>query len=156
MFCEQVLQKPTIANFYFCTSQKNSRGWKFWIKTVEEWYYPCSESKGADQLRIYCEADLRLCFRICRLMVFPCGGLIMITTSSSYYVPYHNKHMENVLLDILSTPCPKQTFKVSSDQEWVQTLHRYCLRGENWNIIKTRPCYIQICSRLVKIEKKIS
>ena len=28
-------------------------------------YYPCSENKGADQLRGYREADLRLCFRIC-------------------------------------------------------------------------------------------
>ena len=37
-------------------------------------YYPCSENKGADQLRGYREADLRLCFRICRLLVFPCGG----------------------------------------------------------------------------------
>ena len=37
-------------------------------------YYPCSEDKGADQLRSYCEADLRLCFRLCRLLVFPCGG----------------------------------------------------------------------------------
>ena len=26
--------------------------------------YPSSENKGADQLRSYCEADLRLCFRI--------------------------------------------------------------------------------------------
>ena len=25
-------------------------------------YYPSSENKGADQLRSYCEADLRLCF----------------------------------------------------------------------------------------------
>ena len=30
-------------------------------------YYPSSENKGADQLRSYREADLRLCFRICRL-----------------------------------------------------------------------------------------
>ena len=28
-------------------------------------YYLCSENKGADQLRSYCEADLRLCFRLC-------------------------------------------------------------------------------------------
>ena len=28
-------------------------------------YYPSSKNKGADQLRGYCEADLRLCFRIC-------------------------------------------------------------------------------------------
>ena len=37
-------------------------------------YYPCSENKGADQLRGHREADLRLCFRLCRLLVFPCGG----------------------------------------------------------------------------------
>ena len=37
-------------------------------------YYPSSENKGADQLRSYCEADLRLCFRLGRLLVFPCGG----------------------------------------------------------------------------------
>ena len=41
---------------------------------MEELYYPCSENKGADQLRSYCKADLRLCFRLCRLLVFPCGG----------------------------------------------------------------------------------
>ena len=33
-----------------------------------------NENKGADQLRGYREADLRLCFRICRLLVFPWGG----------------------------------------------------------------------------------
>ena len=37
-------------------------------------YYPCSENKGADQLRGYREADLRLCFRICKLLVFSCTG----------------------------------------------------------------------------------
>ena len=51
-------------------SQKMARDWKFWIKKVEELYYPCSENKGADQLRGYREADLRLCFRLCRLLVF--------------------------------------------------------------------------------------
>ena len=29
-------------------------------------YYLCSENKGADQLRGYREADLRLCFRVCK------------------------------------------------------------------------------------------
>ena len=29
-------------------------------------YYPSSGNKGADQLRGYREADLRLCFRICK------------------------------------------------------------------------------------------
>ena len=52
-------------------AQKMARGLKFWIGKVEELYYPCSENKGADQLRGYREADLRLCFRLCRLLVFP-------------------------------------------------------------------------------------
>ena len=37
-------------------------------------HYPSSENKGDDQLRGYREADLRLCFRICRLLVFPWDG----------------------------------------------------------------------------------
>ena len=38
-------------------------------------YYPYSENKGADQLRGYREADLRLCFRICKRLVFSRRGL---------------------------------------------------------------------------------
>ena len=52
-------------------AQKMARGLKFWIKIEEELYYPYSENKGSDQLRGYREADLRLCFRLCRLLVFP-------------------------------------------------------------------------------------
>ena len=37
-------------------------------------YYPCSENKDADQLRGYREADLRLCFRLCKLLVFSRTG----------------------------------------------------------------------------------
>ena len=51
-------------------SQKQARSLKFRIKEEEEMYYPCSENKGADQLCGYHEADLRLCFCICRLLVF--------------------------------------------------------------------------------------
>ena len=47
-----------------------ARGLKFRIQKVEGMYYPCSENKGADQLRGYREADLRLCFRICKKPVF--------------------------------------------------------------------------------------
>ena len=50
--------------------QKMARGLKFWIKKVEGLYYLCSENKGADQLRGYREADLRLYFRICKTLVF--------------------------------------------------------------------------------------
>ena len=75
------VRKPTIwvptrsDTNQFVQSQKMVGGWKFWTKKVEKLYYPCSENKGrADQLRSHCEADLRLCFRLCKLSVFPCGG----------------------------------------------------------------------------------
>ena len=68
------MEKPTI---WFPTrsdtnwpvqAQKRARSLKFWIYVEEELYYPSSENKGADQLR---EADLRLCFHLCKLLVFP-------------------------------------------------------------------------------------
>ena len=40
--------------------QKEARSLKFWSLVEEELYYPSSENKGADQLRGYREADLRL------------------------------------------------------------------------------------------------
>ena len=46
-------------------SQKQARSLKFRIKKVEELYYLCSENIGA---------DLRLCFCLARLLVFPCSG----------------------------------------------------------------------------------
>ena len=60
---------PTQSGLY-----SHSRRWleaeKFQIYVVEGLYYPYSENKGADQLRSYCAADLRLCFRICKKPVF--------------------------------------------------------------------------------------
>ena len=70
------MRKPT---FWFPTwsdtnqavqLQKMARGLKFKIKKVEGLDYLCSENKGADQLRGYREADLRLCFRLCKMLVF--------------------------------------------------------------------------------------
>ena len=70
------MRKPS---FWFSTrsdtnravqSQKMARGLKFGIEKVEGSYNLCSENKGADQLRGYREADLRLCFRICKMLVF--------------------------------------------------------------------------------------
>ena len=55
-------------------SQKQARSLKFLIYVEKEMYYPSSENKGADQLRGYREADLCLCFRLCKLMVFSRGG----------------------------------------------------------------------------------
>ena len=50
--------------------QKMARNWEFLIWVVDELYYLCSENKGADQLRGYREADLLLCFRIYKSLVF--------------------------------------------------------------------------------------
>ena len=47
-----------------------ARGLKFRIYKVEGLYYLCSEYKSADQLRGYREADLGLCFRIFKMLVF--------------------------------------------------------------------------------------
>ena len=43
-----------------------ARGLKFCILEVEVLYYPSSENKG--------DADLRLCFRICKILVFSRRG----------------------------------------------------------------------------------
>ena len=48
-------------------------------------YYPSSENKGADQLRGDREADLRLCFRICKMFGFSrSGSFVMIGLSHHY------------------------------------------------------------------------
>ena len=41
-------------------SQQMARGLKFCTYVEEGWYYPRSQNKGADHLRYYREADLRL------------------------------------------------------------------------------------------------
>ena len=46
-------------------------------------YYPCSENKDADQLRGHREADLRLCFRLCKLLVFSCTGSCTIRVAKT-------------------------------------------------------------------------
>ena len=51
-------------------SQKKSRILKFCLLVEKEFYYLCSENKGADQLHSFCEAVLCLCFRIGKNPVF--------------------------------------------------------------------------------------
>ena len=50
--------------------QKLAGGLKFRIYEVEGLYYQCSENKDADQLHCYRKADLHLCFRISKMLVF--------------------------------------------------------------------------------------
>ena len=52
--------------------QKQATSLKFGILEKEGLCY--LRNKNADQLCSYCTADLRLCFRICRLLVFSCRG----------------------------------------------------------------------------------
>ena len=49
----------------------------------EELYYPCSENKGADQLRSYCEADLRLLFSPMQIVGFPMWWLKYMSYESA-------------------------------------------------------------------------
>ena len=67
-------------------------------------YYPCSENKGADQLRGYREADLRLCFRIRKNPVFSrCGSCHSPPLTGSL-------NCQPVLIMEMSIfLCPKQT-----------------------------------------------
>ena len=54
--------------------KKQSRGLKFWLYVEEILDYPSSENKGAGQLCSYCTADLLLCFRIGKYLVYSCFG----------------------------------------------------------------------------------
>ena len=59
---------------------------KFCIKVVEELYYLYSENKGADQLRGYREADLRLCLCICKKPVFSRRGSYIFVQVTKFVV----------------------------------------------------------------------
>ena len=65
---DQVRHKPG------CTATEDSQRLEISVYIEEGLYYPYSEDKGADQLRGYREADLRLCFRICKKPVFSRRG----------------------------------------------------------------------------------
>ena len=54
--------------------QKMARDLEFQTKENEGLHYLCRENKGADQLRCYCAADLRICFHICKNQGFSCRG----------------------------------------------------------------------------------
>ena len=62
-------------------------------------YDLCRENKGADQLRGYREADLRLCFRICKKPVFSRRGSFQIQcikiAKGSFNKLHMNDHLQN-------------------------------------------------------------
>ena len=74
-------------------SLKQARSWKFWIYLEEGLNH-----QGAEHLGSYCEADLRLCFNICGLMVFSRGGsFVCYMDTFSLWYRYSNlsRHMGN-------------------------------------------------------------
>ena len=90
------------------------RGFKFRILEVEGLYYPCSENKGADQLRGHREADLRLCFRMYAKSRFSHKEAHMIYTPSGFKVLAiygHGSHVGPEILyifNIFVPPLPKK------------------------------------------------
>ena len=70
--CEKtsVLVSDLVRHKPGCPATENARGLKFRILEVEGLYFLCSKNKDADQLRGYREADLRLCLRMCKNLVF--------------------------------------------------------------------------------------
>ena len=66
-------------------------------------YYLCSENKGADQLRRYHEADLRLCFRICKSRFSHNEALIFQVQSGNLQAMYPGSK-QNGGIPIIVTP----------------------------------------------------
>ena len=62
-------------------------------------YYPNGENKGADQLRSYREAGLRLLFCIYKLLVFSCGGSIYKITFDCM-VEYLGNYKQNFRIEV--------------------------------------------------------
>ena len=76
-------------------------------------YYPSSENKGADQLRGYREADLRLCFRLGKNLVFSrCGSFVKAQIQNPGYFPYP--------LYTAGTETQNPAFPSEKLGEWVQ------------------------------------
>ena len=66
MDSDQVLHEPGCA-----ATEDGYRGLKFVMYEVVVLYYPSRENKGTDQLHgKECEADLCLCFPICKTLNF--------------------------------------------------------------------------------------
>ena len=78
------------------------RGLKFRIQIEEGLYYPCSENKDADQLRGYREADLRLCFRICKKPVFSQRGSY-VSCYNGIREQQHEYHEGTAKINIMET-----------------------------------------------------
>ena len=82
-------------------AQKRARSLKFWVKVEGILYYLCSENKGADQLRGYREADLRLCFRLGKNPVFSRCGSIYLLLIDGFSIYMSSLKSNAILIQIL-------------------------------------------------------
>ena len=106
--------------------QKIARGLKF------ESSYLSSKNKGADQLCGYPEADLRLCFRICKKPVFPrCGSYKLRVLLELYQQGPSNVHtgtqpvMHQSFVTTPTLPGNSGNFDFSSSKSMLKFLTRW-------------------------------
>ena len=80
-----------------------------------------AKNKGADQLCSYCTADLRLCFRICKLLVFSCGSSFLLRWCHSTFDIFENaggKQPDDLnQLNTENTNCLKDLATAKTDDE---------------------------------------
>ena len=82
-------------------------------------YYPCGENKGADQPCSYCTADLRVCFRICKLLVFSCeGSNVFFSQGVSSSNEQHHEKTFNVVSEQVRANRSEQT-KLYKHRRWL-------------------------------------
>ena len=93
------MRKPT---FWFPTWSDTNQAVQF-QKMARGLHYLCSENKDADQLRGYREADLRLCFRICKMLGF-------LMTRLNYHPVLRAKITVNFLFSRLLISVHKRMF----------------------------------------------
>ena len=103
--------------------QKMTRGLKIRIKEVEGLYYLCNKNKGADQLRG--EADLRLCFRICKKPVFSRRGSFYSCENCSIFVTVDNVKFISIATGGLGNPVSVSGHTTREVQEQTRS------RGDN-------------------------
>ena len=75
--CELLHEKTNILGFSpgqtqigLYSHRRGLEAFNFVFKKKRDCTICVAKNKGADQLCSYCTADLRLCFRICRLLVY--------------------------------------------------------------------------------------
>ena len=72
--------------------------------------------KGADQLRGYHEADLRLSFRLCRLLVFPRGGSFTVYFNGAMLVSDLEFSVDHKILLLKLTILSSETIDLRSQK----------------------------------------